>query len=203
MLPSQNLVCFGNISIISFFPIIFFCVFICYPCCYIFLKPNTTPIHPMNRRFHFARLDKTSDFPRTNLFAPEGLFDLHISDDESGKSDGPVNKAGAATASTIEEDVVVTKIVCYIPLCSAPCKTTKLVSEPTIHSLPDHDIVITKVISSANHPTTRCPQIFDVEHVKPSKSTPQVSLYYFLAPAPSLLLFNIFVANKYIFFLCN
>ncbi|KAL5677662.1 hypothetical protein ACJX0J_013793, partial [Zea mays] len=40
-------------------------------------------VHPLNKRFHFSKTDKLGRFPRTNLFSPVGLFDLHISDDES------------------------------------------------------------------------------------------------------------------------
>ncbi|CAN6334215.1 unnamed protein product [Urochloa humidicola] len=62
-------------------------------------KSKTAPVHPMNRRFHFSRLDKCRDAPRTNLFAPEGLFDLHISDSESATTSGPVKKARLQAAA--------------------------------------------------------------------------------------------------------
>ncbi|RLN39981.1 uncharacterized protein C2845_PM01G23580 [Panicum miliaceum] len=127
----------------------------------------------MNRRFYYARLDKIRDFPRTNLFAPEGLFDLHISDDESGESGRPVNKAEPTTTPPPEDDVLIAKTDCSIPVCPASCETTEPVPEPTIHCSHDCDVVITKAIPSINNPTTPYPQTIDVEPVKRSKSDPQ------------------------------
>lgn len=82
----------------------------------------SAPVHLMNMRSYFAESDKRKDFPQTDLFNPEGMFDLRISDSEPEEVVGQINIPDptlAAPSTKNDDDVVIfAKVICY---CSSVC----------------------------------------------------------------------------------